>query len=514
MYEPRTKPRAHQDTARKLTRGKRMFAYLCEMGTGKSKMVIDEWGERVVDGKVHDLLILAPAGSYLNWVVDKGPDLPSEVSKHLSPELLRATRSAAWISGAGKLARAALERFLDCPSPGIRGPGAKGSPYGRPRVFVVNIEALSGTEAAIDACIRFLTAPGRRVMMVVDESTVIKNDTALRTKTVMRLRNMADIRRILTGLVTPRSPLDLYSQFEFLDWRILGHESIYSFKRRYCVLEKSQVYIGLDKKGKPKYRKFDQIIAYKNLPELQKKIAPYSYRVLKKDCLDLPPKIYQRREVPLTAEQTRLYKELVAFSTTELREAVHVTTNMVITKMLRLHQIVCGHTVDDDTGETHDVKSNRIDSLMELLDEHCGKVVIWINYRHEIEKVVAALEKEYGGKGSVAQFHGGNKPMRGKEEANFLSNPFCRFMVATQSAGGRGNTWVNANLVVYFSNNHDLELRMQSEDRSHRDGLLHSVTYVDLVAPGTVDEKILKALRKKLNMATAISGEGYREWLI
>jgi hypothetical protein len=512
IYVPRMKPRAHQDKARQLTRGKRLFAYLCEMGTGKTKMVLDEWGERVLAGTVHDLLVIAPAGSYRNWDLDKGIEAPSELRKHFDPDLFRATRSAAWVSGAGKVAREHLKRFLDSPSrPGTPSYTAK-SPYGRPRVFIVNIEALSGTEEAIKACTAFLSAPGRKAMIVVDESTAIKNDRALRTRTVIKLKDMGDLRRIMTGLISPRSPLDLFSQFEFLDWRILGHESIYTFKRRYCVLEQMQIYAGLDKKGKPKYRKFDQIVGYRNLPELQEKIAPYSYRVLKSECLDLPPKIYLRREVQLTDVQKRLYNDLVLFSTAELKAAVHITTTMVITKILRLHQLVCGHTVDEE-GSTHDVESNRIKALLETLEEHQGKAIIWINYRHEIEKVVSTLEKEYG-KGCVSQFHGGNKASRGKEESEFLSNPQRRFMVATQSAGGRGNTWVVANLVVYFSNSYDLELRMQSEDRSHRDGLTHSVTYVDLVAPRTIDEKIQKALRKKLDMATLISGEGYREWII
>lgn len=491
MYEPRTKPRAHQEKGRELTRGKRLFAYLCEMGTGKSKMIIDEWAERVEQGRCHDLLILAPAGSYQNWV--------NELSTHLNESIFRCVRTFIWKSGLGKNASRNLDAFLK----NLRWP----------RVLIVNIEALSTNEKIRDICVTFLSSVvGRRSMFVVDESTKIRNGQAQRTKQVMALKGYADLRRILTGLVSPRSPLDLFSQFEFLDWRILGHESIYTFKRRYCILETTQVPIGKDEKGKVKWRKIETIVAYKNLEELQAKIAPYSYRVLKKDCLDLPPKIYEKWEVELTAEQKRMYNELILFSTAELSECVHVTTNMVVTKLLRLHQLVCGHTVDEK-GVEHDVPSNRISALLEVLEEHGGKAIIWSNYRREIDKIVKALEKEYG-KGCAAQFHGGNKSSRIKEEKAFLNDPKCRFMVSTQSAGGLGNTWVNANLVVYFSNTYDLELRMQSEDRSHREGLKHSVTYVDLVAPRTVDEKILSALRKKINMMTLISGERYREWLI
>lgn len=499
-YRPRTSPRAHQLKAFELTSGKRLFAYLCEMGTGKSKMILDEWGARVISGRIHDLLIVAPAGSYRNWDLDKSDDQPSQLRAHLSPELFRAVRSYAWVSGMSKTARKCLGLFL-----AVRR---------YPRVFVVNIEALSTNEDARQACVEFLSVLGRRSMMVIDESTKIRNRDAQRTKEIMKLKGYADLRRILTGLVSPRSPLDLYSQFEFLDNRILGHESIHTFKRRYCVLETTQVPSGRDKEGNVKWRRIDVIVAYKNLDELQSKIAPYSYRVLKEDCLDLPTKIYAPRwEVPLTDEQKRLYNDLLLFSTAELDASTHVTATMVITKLLRLHQIVCGHIVDEEDGTEHDIKSNRINALMDILEEHNGKVIIWCNYRREIDKIVKRLEEEYG-EGSVAQFHGGNRNIRGKQEQRFLNEPKCRFMVSTQSAGGLGNTWVNANLVIYFSNDYDLEKRFQSEDRCHRDGLKHSVTYIDLVSSKTVDEKILQALRKKLNMMTLITGENYREWLI
>ena len=456
-------------------------------------MLLDEWAEREAEGRINDLLLIAPAGSYRNW--------EGELLKHLAPDTFKRVFSYVWQSGAssrGTTEKKRLAAFLACRS--------------RPRIFVVNVEALSSAAGAKEACLAFLACPARRSMMAIDESTVIRNDRALRTKQVMALKAFADLRRILTGLVSPRSPRDLYTQFEFLDWRILGHESIVTFKRRYCVLESTQVPVGKDEDGKTKWRRIETIVAYRNLEELQKKIEPYSYRVLKKDCLDLPPKIYQRRDVALTDQQKQLYNDLVLFSTAELSSLAHVTTNMVITKLLRLHQIVCGHVVDEE-GNEHDVDSNRISGIMDLLSDHSGKAIIWSNYRREVDKIVAALEEEYG-EGSVAQFHGGNTKTRLKDEGRFLNDSNCRFMISTQSSGGRGNTWVNANLVVYFSNSYDLEMRMQSEDRCHRDGLKHSVTYVDLVSPRTVDEKILKALRKKLDMTTLISGEAWRDWVV
>lgn len=492
------KLRKHQSDYVDLTRGKKVFAVLAEMGVGKSAMIIAEWGERESAGTMDDLLIIAPAGSYRNWDQDKSDEQPSQFKVHMPADLFERSMIVAWISGASKTHQKRLDNLL--------------AKRNGPRVLVMNIEALSSTIKARQYCEAFLTVEGRRTMVVVDESTTIRNDSQ-RTREVLKLKEHANVRRILTGLVTPKSPLDLFHQFEFLDLRILGHRSIYSFRERYTVMKTIMApgtKVGPDGKTKP--RKVKVVVAFKNQEELHAKIAPYSYRVLKEDCLDLPPKIYQRREVELTDDQKRIYNDLILFSTAQLSATAHVTPTMVMTRLLRLHQVVCGHSVDD-VGIEHDIKSNRIDSLMELLDEHSGKVIIWSNYRKEIAKIAQRLEEEYG-EGSVAQFHGGNKTSRGEEERQFLGNPNCRFMIATQSAGGRGNTWVNANLVVYFSNSHDLELRMQSEDRAHRDGLKHSVTYVDLVAPGTIDEKILQALRQKLNMATLISGEKYREWLI
>ena len=144
---------------------------------------------------------------------------------------------------------------------------------------------------------------------------------------------------------------------------------------------------------------------------------------------------------------------------------------------------------------------------------HRDKAIIWVPWRHAHAKVVNAIRTSFGPQ-SVAQFHGGNRAERSEEEKRFLMDPDCRFMVATQGAGMRGNNWVVANLVVYYANNYDLEQRDQSEDRAHRKGQTERVTYVDLIAPGTNDEKIVKNLRKKIDLSTMINGEGMREWLI
>lgn len=507
-YQPRTKPRGHQVEARRrrLARPSRpssedVFAWLMEYGTGKSKVVVDEYGEREAAGEVQDLLLLAEAGSYLNWVEDKNENQLSQFHAHASDDLNDRLLVSKWVSGAGTKHMRALEHMLKSD---------------RPRVLAMNIEALSASKKAQDLAMAFVkSGRGRRAMMVVDECTSIKNPTAQRTKEVIKLAGEAPIRRALTGLVTPNSPMDLFSPFEYLDWRILGLRSFYAFQARYAVLKPIQVEIPGQRNpdGSPKTRKVNIEVAYRNLDELNEKIAPYSYRVLTKDCLDLPPLVYAPMiDVELTDEQRRLYKELRDNATAELSSQAHVTATMVITRNLRLQQLLTGFIVDED-GVEHDVPSNRGRDLLQILGNHSGKAIIWCPFHNPLQKIVRALTKEYGPK-AVAQFHGNNKSTRAEDERRFLGDPECRFMVSTQAAGGRGNTWVVANLMVYFANDENLELRMNSERRFYRDGQTMSCTIIDMNAAGTNEMKTIQRLRDKLDMAAVISGDGYREWLI
>ena len=251
---------------------------------------------------------------------------------------------------------------------------------------------------------------------------------------------------------------------------------------------------------------------YKNEDELAKIIAPHSYRVRLEDCYDMPQKVYMRREVSLTKEQKRVYDELRTTAMAELQSKDFVTAPMVITRLLRMHQVLCGHVVDEE-GKHHTIPENRTKELLGLLEEYDGKAIIWCSYDHDIRKVSEALMKRYGAD-AVARFWGGNTKTREAEEEQFKSDPKCRFICATASAGGRGRTWSVANLMAYYSNTNNLEHRMQSEERGEGVGKTVPMAVVDLVVPGTVDEKLIHALRKKLTMATTINGDNYKEWLI
>ena len=252
--------------------------------------------------------------------------------------------------------------------------------------------------------------------------------------------------------------------------------------------------------------------SYKRLDELAEKLKMFSYRVLKEDCLDLPEKVYIRREVDLTDEQSKAYSTMKSAALASLKGKM-ATAPHVLTQMMRLHQITCGHLKNDD-GTITEIKNNRLRELINLLDEVEGKVIIWANYVHDIEHIVKEISNQFG-EDSIVQYYGAISSEQRQENIVKFQDPNskARFFIGNPQTGGYGITLTCANTVVYYSNGYDLEKRLQSEDRAHRIGQEKSVTYVDFIAPKTVDEKIVKALRSKMNIANTIMDEDWREWI-
>lgn len=473
------------------------FAYLMDMGTGKSKVVLDEWGAGAVNSELPNLLVIAPAGSYRNWFMGKSEISKSELDVHIPDHLRERMVVNHWRSGAGRDHMSSLDSFLR-----VRD---------RPRALFVNVEALSTVDKAQDLVEAFLETG--HCYMAVDESTTIKNGDSLRGKYIANVGKRAACRRILTGLLTPKSPLDAWGQFNFLDYKILGSPSFFGFKKRFAITKKVMVDCEY-RDGEPVEgtgRKVDMIVGYKNIEELHDRIAAYSYRVLKEDCLDLAPKVYLTRDVVHTKEQAKAYRELKANATTQIARDAYVSVDMMLQMLIRLHQINLGYAIDDE-GNIHDLPENRTGEIIQMLDEHNGKAIIWSPFIHRIEVLEEKLGKEFG-KRAVAKFYGPNRSTRHLEEARFIGDPECKYMIASQPAGGRGNTWVNANLNIYDSNNFDLEQRQQSEDRTHRKGQLSKVTYVDMMTEDTVDFRFVHALRNKYSLATQVTGERMRAWI-
>lgn len=462
------------------------------MRTGKTKVCLDDFGRMELEQKVQNLCVLAPAGVYDTW--------ETACSEHLSLDLQKRYRIARWKSGGGVGYKAGWDKFLNDTS-------------GKPRIMIMNIEALSVVKQAKEDLLTFLSQ-GPNVT-AVDESTCIMGYNSKRTGFVCsEVAPLATYKRILSGLPTPKSPLDIYSQFEFLNWRILGHRSWFSYRARYAKLKTIRVPIPgqLDYKGKQKERDVKIITGFQNVEELYDKIAPFSYRKRLQDCYGMPEKVYQIRKVQHTPEQKRLYKEMKQYSTADLGDGTNATASIVIAKMAKLHQINCGH-IKDEWGNFKTFTENRTTELGELLREYDGKAIIWCAYDYDVRHVSEYLRKEYGHQ-SFSQFWGGNKAVREGEEVRFKTDPHCLYMVATAGAGGRGRDWAVANLAVYYSYVDNLEHNSQSEERTQKMEKSVSVLNVYLVTPGTVDESYVHSMREKIDLSTMIMNDGYQRWLV
>jgi SNF2 family DNA or RNA helicase len=476
-YPFKNSPYAHQAAYLERFWDMRVAALFAEMGTGKSYMLINNIAVLYDKGKINAALIVAPKGVYRNWV---NIEIPKHMPDHVE------MRVALWAASPRKAEQQALDRIFEVTED--------------LKILVMNIEAFS-TKKGTAFATRFLLA--HEAMMAIDESTTIKSPSSARSKNTEKVGIGARYRRIMTGSPVTRSPMDLYQQCAFLSDDCLNMHSFYAFQARYAVVVERQVAT----------HSFKQVVGYRHLDELKLKLDTFSFRVKKEECLDLPDKVYMRRDVELTDEQVKAYNDMKALALAQVGGRLVSTVN-ALTQLMRLHQITCGHVKLDD-GTVVDLPNRRIEELLAVLEETDDKVIIWATYRHDIEAIKLALQKAYG-MTSVAAYYGDTTSDDRERIVNDFQDPNSelRFFVGNPSTGGYGLTLTAASTVIYYSNSFDLEKRLQSEDRAHRIGQTKNVTYVDLIAPNTVDEKIVKALRDKIDIATQVLGEDLREWLI
>ena len=472
-YRFKTKPYKHQLTALEKSWNKETYAYFMEMGTGKTKVLIDNLAMLYDKGKIDGALIVAPKGVVKTWYEQ---ELPTHLPNHIE------NVTVLWQSNITKKQQEKLETLFEIETAF--------------HILVMNVEALS-TDKGVKFASKFLNS--HRSMMAIDESTTIKTPTAQRTKNIIRMGDLAKYKRIMTGSPITKNPLDLYTQCYFLDPYLLDHASYYSFRNRYAIMKTMHV----------RGRSIQVVHKFQNLSELSDTVKQFSYRVLKEDCLDLPPKVFIKRHITLTSEQKKIYEQMKKAAMAVLNGKVS-TTMTVLTQLMRLHQITCGHFTADD-GSEQEVKSNRMNELMSILEETEGKAIIWANYQKDIKGIIEEITKKYG-PGSVVDYYG-LTPQEDRQDhiRKFQNDPECRFLIGTPQTGGYGITLTQANTVIYYSNGYDLEKRLQSEDRAHRIGQKKTVTYIDLICEDTVDEKIVKALRDKINIACEVMGAELKE---
>lgn len=550
----KTIPFKHQRKALRLSKDKKVFALLMEQGTGKSKVIIDTFAHLWREHKIDLGLIIGPKGVVPGWVRRQLPE-------HMSDDIPYA--AGQWKAGMSKTREIDLNRIL-----------LKKDIL---RIIVMNVEAIGMTDKAIDFAIDALES-SESAMVVIDESHRIKTPSASVTKRILKhIRPRCTYRRILTGTIGDK-PFDLFSQFGFLDPDILGTANFTAFKGEYAELlpdnsglmrhiaqrlpkkwagdyideETGQItpharsrdgirnkqrmvpaymptIVATNKDGTPKYR---------NLDKLEALIAPHRFRVLKRDCLDLPQKLYGRYYTELDERQWKLYRQVRDELRVEWEDGGLVTFSK-LTAILRLQQIVCGYVGSSSGGTIVDLfpswKENpRILSMLEYIEDRPDGegTIIWCRFVSDIRRVSEALRESYGAR-SVVQFYGDVKDSARNEnvarfqgsreimdrKGNFIrkeeiaEKDRARFMVAQPASGGVGQTWTAANLSFHYSNTFSLIDRLQCEDRPHRIGQYHPVQYTDLEAEETVDSIIIASLIGKKNVADTLNADKHMEWL-
>ncbi len=477
-YEFKTEPYEHQRDALDAAGQRTGFGFFMEMGTGKSKVLIDNVGQLWKTQGVEFALIIAPKGVYRNWVT-------KEIPQHLPDDIPR--RIIRWVSGPNKKQKEEMRSVKD--------------KFDGITFFVMNVESFStikGQNAGNWLSEKF----GTTGLIAIDESTTIKNSKAKRTKTLLKIAHRFKYRRILTGSPVTKSPMDLFSQCEFLGPRTLGFDSYYAYQNRYAIVDRKVM--GA--------HSFQQIVGFRHLSELTQKVDDFSFRVLKKDCLDLPEKAYTIRYVSMTDEQVTMYNDLRNEALTLLNSGELVTAQNVMTQMLRLQQVLSGHIMTDN-GELIELASRRLDAVLDIAEESTGKVLIWSRFRNDIQRIGKLLEENFPSQ--VASYYGDTPDDERQEIVTRFQDPDSglRFFIGNPQTAGYGLTLTEANTVVYYANDFNLETRIQSEDRCHRIGQKNPVTYIDLITEDTIDEHIVGALRDKIDLGAKVLGEEARKWL-
>lgn len=488
MYKPYTTPFAHQQTVWEQSRDMLSFAAFWEQGTGKTKLDIDSTAYMFTEGVIDAAIVVAPNGVHRNWITD-------ELPTHMDPSL--PVRAFAYNTDAAtaKWHSAELAALL----------GHDGLP-----LLAISYDAWQterGKKVVWDLMRK------RRCKLTLDESHRIKTPAAKRTQSIVRGGRHALVRRILSGTPITQGPMDLYSQIKFLDqdfWlRTLDIDGFTAFKATFGIWEKGM----MRDKRTGEMREYDELVGYQNLEELHRIIQPISSRVLKDDVLDLPAKLYTKRYYEMTPLQKRLYKELDEEFMTLLESGELISAPLVITKLLRMQQVLCGYVPVDGDKEPTELLDRAVNPRLKLLKDTMedvnGKAIIWATWTKDIEMIIEVLRGlgrnpvRYDGKVSETD--------REKAKRRFKEGDATDF-VAIQSMS-EGLTLNEAKTTLYYNNSYQLLHRQQSEDRNHRAGQDEHVLYIDLICGGSRDEEVIKALVKKAEVAAIILGDKVRAWL-
>ena len=455
------------------------IALLAEMGTGKTKAAIEILRRKCSFHKRQlKTLILGPVAVIYNW---RDELLMHSYIKEEAIVVL------------SKTGRARIKQLLDA----VVNPVTKSAT--NDRIVVTNYEAL-GT-ADLFALLR----EWQPEVIICDESHLCKNPKAVRSKRTAVLANGALHRIIMTGTPILNSPEDIFQQYKVLDGGETFGSNYWVFMSKYFE-DENAAWSG----SSGHFKKMIPIP--EAFPELTEKIYSKAVRVLKKDCLDLPPRIEQTLHVPLNAVQAKAYNEMkrdfVAFikDMNDSGQPKAVVAQLAVTKALRLMQIVCGHATSEE-GEVIDFGNiPRLDTVKELLQEITPnhKVILWCSFKHNYEQLAGVCRKL---KIKYTMITGGqNAKEKQRAMEQFRGDTETRVVVCNRRAAGTGINLVEASYSIIYSRNFSLAEELQSRDRNHRGGsqIHDKVTKIDLCAKDTIDELCVEALLNKQSLAERI----------
>lgn len=463
-------PMEHQYKALDLSLDKKAFALFMEQRTGKTKVVLDSVDILYEQGHINALLVWAPNGVHVNWATE-------EIPKHLQAD----AHVVVWRSDANAAERKLLASINE--------------PRKQLTVLLMNMEAMA-SKRGVDFARAFLQA--HTAMAVFDEGHNIKTPGAVRTKNTIAVAKYAAYRRLLTGTPVTQGLEDLYSQFQFLDEQILGYTSFYAYKNRFCVQREA----NFGNSARP----VRIVVGYQNVEELQKRVEGYSYDVRRKDCFELPERQYVKVPVDMSKQQALHYTQL----RDELVTLIHnreITTPLAITKALRLRQVLSGFmTFDDNTWEPLQGPNPKMDALLAELETRTHPTIIWSVFRPELITLSKLL--------NVPAYFGDTDPRQRTRMIEAFQAGDLKYFVANPASAGTGLELTAAPFTDRLSNSYSLAHRLQSDDRNQGVNQKHkSCVYTDYVVRGTIEEKILQALRDKRDVASTITKEEIASWL-
>lgn len=367
---------------------------------------------------------------------------------------------------------------------------------------IAGIESLSSSIKENVKLLRLVKS--KRCFLIVDESNLVKNFFAKRTKAIIRLAEYCPYRMILNGTPISRDEADLFAQWYILDWRVLGYKSYWSFSANHLEFDENRP---------------GRHVRVLNTEYLMRKIAPYSYQIRKEDCLELPPKTYGNAWFELTQEQKQHYWEVFDLMLGQLDELEPITIYRLLSS---LQAVVSGNYLEfefniqsamptkssDITYKRRRFYNNfeddpRAQTLFYLIEKTDEKVIIYARYRDEIDLITEHLNKNYG---KAVKFYG-EMSLKEREQSLVAFEKDAQFLVANKQTAGYGLNLQFCSYVIYYSNDWDLATRQQSEDRVHRIGQKENVHIIDIAASNTIDERILQNLSKKTDLVDDLKQE-------